>query len=172
MQKEIEIKFEIRPEDKIRDKLSGLGGVLVKSYKQKTYGFFSADSIDKGIFPRIRDENGQIVLTVKVKDLQKQSNDYFERKEYSMVISDMEAGIEILKILGFDKIRSFEKDREEWNFPNALVTVDKLYFGTFIEIEGSKGEIEKMVSRLGFKNRKRITKSYLALEDEYKSNNI
>ena len=47
------------------------------------------------------------------------------------------------------------------------VVLDKLYFGTYIEIEGPKEEIEKMVKKLDFEKKERITKAYLGLEDDY-----
>lgn len=72
-----------------------------------------------------------------------------------------------MKLLGFDKIRVFKKIREEWKFKDVDVVLDKLYFGTYIEIEGPKMKIEKMIKKLGFQNKKRITKAYLHLEDNY-----
>ncbi len=165
MTNEIEIKFKIEKADNIRVKLLDIGGVLKKSYKQTTYGFFSEDSIEKGIFPRIRDEHGKTVFTVKVKTRNKTK--YFERKEYSVEISSAEDGISIVKSMGYNQVRIFKKTREEWEFKNVEVFLDKLYFGTYIEIEGSKDNIEEMVKKLGFKNKKRIIKAYLGLEDDY-----
>ena len=165
MTNEIEIKFKIEKADGIRTKLLDLGGVPKKPYKQTTYGFFSDNSIEKGIFPRIRDEHGKIILTVKVKP--KRKTEYFERKEYSVEISSAEDGIDIMKSMGYDQVRVFEKTREEWEFKDVEVVLDKLYFGAYIEIEGSKEKIEKMVKKLGFENRERITKAYLGLEDDY-----
>ena len=64
MIKEIEVKFKIGERDDIRKKLFDLGGNPNKPYKQTTYGFFSNNSVKKGIFPRIRDEYGKIILTM------------------------------------------------------------------------------------------------------------
>lgn len=170
MQKEIEIKFKIEKEDNVEQKLLSLGGIAKKPYRQTTYGFFSKDSVQKGIFPRIRDEKGNIVLTVKIKP--KKKSNYFERKEYSIKIMKTKDGINILKALGFDKVRIFKKTRQEWKFQDAELSLDKLYFGTFLEIEGSKKAIEDMVVKLNFQARQRITKAYLALEDDYKNYQI
>ncbi len=162
---EIEIKFKIEKADDIRKKLLDLGGISKKPYKQTTYGFFSDDSIEKGIFPRIRDEHGKIVFTVKVRPQKKTK--YFERKEYSVEISNVDDGVDIMKSMGYDQIRVFKKVREEWKFKDVEVVLDKLYFGTYIEIEGPKRKIEEMVKKLGFENKERITKAYLGLEDDY-----
>ena len=169
MTDEIEIKFKIKKADDIRIKLLDLGGVPKKSYKQTTYGFFSDNSIEKGIFPRIRDEHGKIVLTVKVRPQKK--TEYFERKEYSVEISNTEEGVDIMKSMGYDQVRVFKKTREEWEFKDVEVVLDKLYFGDYMEIEGSKEKIEEMVKKLGFENRERIAKAYLRLEDDYLKSN-
>jgi predicted adenylyl cyclase CyaB len=166
MHKEIEVKFKINKGEKITSKLLKLGGSIDNEYRQTTYGFFSKDSIKKGIFPRIRVEPGKHVLTVKVRP--KKKTNYFERKEYSLEIDDETNGIKILKLLGFNRVREFTKKRQEWKFPNVEVYLDILYFGRFLEIEGTKKNIEKMIKRLGFEKRERITKAYLAIEDDYK----
>ena len=170
MTKEIEIKLKIEKEDQIQKKLLELGGISEKIYKQTTHGFFSENSIVKGIFPRIREEQGVAILTVKVKE--KKKTNYFERKEYSTKLDNAKEGVDILKALGFTKIREFKKERQEWKFIKVKVALDKLYFGIFLEIEGSKKEIETMVKLLGFQNKERITKAYLALEDEYKQGKL
>jgi predicted adenylyl cyclase CyaB len=168
MKKEIEVKIKLEKNDNVAKRLKKLGGKKGKKYKQTTYGFFSKDSIKKGIFPRIRIENSIPVLTVKVKH--KKKTDYFERDEHSIRISSVKTGIQILRFLGFDKVREFTKIREHWHIPNRKIeiTVDKLYFGKFIELEGTKKEIEKTIKDLGLKERKRIKRAYLALEDDYR----
>jgi len=166
MQKEIEVKFKLNGKDNIIEKLVKFGGKFKKPYRQITYGFFSKDSIKKGVFPRIRVESGSHVLTVKVRP--KKKTKYFERKEYSIIINNEREGIKILKSLGFNRVRKFSKKRQEWFFQNVKVCIDNLYFGTFLEIEGKKKQIESMVKKLGLEKRERITKAYLALEDDYK----
>ena len=170
MEKEIEVKFKIDEEDKIKEKLMNLGVSLCEPYKQTTYGFFSVDSIERGIFPRIRDEKNNIVLTVKVKP--KKETNYFERMEYSMKIGNAKEGEDILRVLGFDDIRVFEKIRQEGELLNTKIVLDELYFGNFIEIEGEKEDIENVIIKLGLDNKERITKAYLALEDDYKNGRL
>ncbi len=172
MKKEIEVKIQLNKKENIAKKLKALGWEKRKSYTQTTYGFFSDDSIEKGIFPRIRMENKVPVFTVKVKNNKKKS-EYFERDEYSVKISDLRNGVKILQLLGYKRIRKFTKFREEWFFnkKSIKITVDRLYFGNFLEIEGSKKEIEKTIKDLGFQDRRKFTKAYLALEDEFKLKN-
>ncbi|MDD4662071.1 MAG: class IV adenylate cyclase [Candidatus Pacebacteria bacterium] len=170
MEKEIEVKFKIDEVEKIKEKLIDSGVSLSKAYKQTTYGFFSDDSVSKGIFPRIRDEKDDIVLTVKVRP--KEESEYFERAEYSMKISSTEEGVDILKVLGFNEVKMFEKVRQEGELLNTKITLDELYFGTFLEIEGEKEDIENVIIKLGLENKKRLAKAYLALEEDYKNGKL
>ncbi|MDK2948880.1 MAG: adenylate cyclase, class 2 [Patescibacteria group bacterium] len=170
MEKEIEVKFKIDNFDDIKTKLINLGVSFGERYKQKTYGFFSNDSMEKGIFPRIRDEKDDIVLTVKVRP--KEESNYFERTEYSMKIQSVKEGEDILKALGFNDVRVFEKTRQDGEVLNTKIALDKLYFGYFIEIEGEKEDIENVINELGLENKERITKAYLALEDDYRNGKL
>jgi len=169
MQKEIEIKIKIESEDDIINKLKGLGFSFVKEYQQTTYQFFAPDWKESGVFPRIRKEGDDIVLTVKVRP--KEKSEYFERTEYSMKISSVEEGADVLIALGYKERREFTKKRQEWKGESVKVCLDELYFGKFLELEGEKEGIEEMIKGLGFENKERITKAYLALEDEYKKLN-
>ncbi len=168
MKKEIEVKIEI-PKDKLNNLLKGL--LLILKAKrlpriiQKTYGFFTPDglSIRKGIFPRIRVDNGIFSLTVKIKKNQK--GNYFQRDEYTIKIDDLEDGKSILKALGYTDIKYFFKIRTPFYYKKGielfLDNVPKL--GYFLEIETSKKEIEKIIKILNLGEEKRITKSYLGL---------
>lgn len=174
MKKEIEIKVELNEKERIKDKLKRVGAFLIKPrYAQTTYGFFSENSIEKGIFPRIRMENKKPIFTIKVKDINKKKNNYFERKEYNYQILSIKKGIEMLNLLGYKRIRKFTKAREEWFYPKRKVhlALDKLYFGRFLEIEGEKRQIEATLKDLGIEKRKRIAKAYLAVEDDFKKEN-
>ncbi len=74
--------------------------------------------------------------------------------------------------MGFGDVRVFEKTRQECEFLNTKIALDKLYFGDFIEIEGEKEDIENVISKLGLESKERITKAYLALEDDYKNGKL
>jgi predicted adenylyl cyclase CyaB len=165
MKKEIEVKFKIKDLDEIFAKLNKLNVKWKTPYFQTTYGFFSKDSMEKGIFPRIREEEGKTILTVKVKP--KKKSRYFERKEYSVRLSDLKDGINVLKVLGFNKIRKFTKTRQKIEYKNLKLALDKLYFGNFLEIEGKKKDIKHLSKKLGYKEKDWITKAYLGLEDDY-----
>jgi len=175
MIKEIEVKIQLNRGEKIANRLKKLGALRVRpKYTQTTYGFFSENSIEKGIFPRIRIEDKKPVLTIKIKNIKQRKINYFERKEYKYPLRSIKSGLEMLKLLGYSKIRKFTKQREEWFYPlrNVNICIDKLYFGRFIEIEGRKDQIEKTIRDLNLEDRERITKAYLAIEDDILSDAI
>lgn len=161
MKKEIEVKFEI-PRNFNENILKDIGAVKLSDFKQEILGFFSKNSIKKGIFPRIRNESDKNwYLTIKIKT--KKDSKYFERKEIEIPI-DKKIGIEMLKILGFSKIEILHRRRQEWVKGNIYFCIDNFSFGKFLEIEGNKKDIEEMIKVLGLKNKERITKSYLGIK--------
>lgn len=173
VEKEVEIKLMVDEQMDIKSRLTAAGAVcLGEPYTQTTLGYFSADSIQKGIFPRIRDEGGKIILTVKTKNGHESETGYKERMEYSLPLESVKQGENILFALGYVDVRSFTKERQEWSLLDTKVTIDKLYFGTFLEIEGEKNNIEDVINKLSLDGQKRITKSYLGLEDDYKNNKL
>jgi len=173
MKKEIEVKIEIQ-KNKLNNLLKKLRLTLkakkLPKISQKTYGFFTPDglSIKKGIFPRIRIDNGISTLTVKIKKNQK--GNYFQRDEYDIKIDSFRDGKAILKALGYTDIKYFFKRRIPFHYKKGveiyLDYVPKL--GYFLEIEASKEEIEKIIKILNLEKEKRITKSYLGLMYERK----
>lgn len=167
MIKETEIKLKIPPKGvkKTRRLLYRLGGHPSKPYRQTTLGFFSRTSIKDGVFPRIRDENGKWILTVKVRP--KKKTKFFERKEYSAEVKNVKEGIGLLMAFGFTEVKKFSKVREEWRLPKVKVALDKLYFGNFLEIEGEKQEIKNLSVLLGYEEKDWIAMAYLGLEENY-----
>jgi adenylate cyclase class IV len=74
----------------------------------------------------------------------------------------------ILENLGFTKKWIMEKYREKWILGNVEVVIDKLpKMGYFVEIEGSKGAIQKTAKILGLDLKKGITATYWGLWNDY-----
>jgi len=173
--KEIEIKIQIEDKNEIKEiqkKLKSLNGISAPKIFQRTFRLDtpSFDLEQKGIFLRTRKEGENAVMTVKIKFLKTNNTNYFQRKEFEISIDSAENGAELLRNLGFSKQKIFEKYRELWTFEKkeVQVTIDNLPFGDFIEIEGSKKEIEEMIKSLGMINKKRIINTYWDLFDEWK----
>lgn len=71
------------------------------------------------------------------------------RDETELQIADREAMIGILKGLGFSFSLEYGKTRESWDLDGAVVALDTLEFGRFVEIEGSEEDIRRAAGLLG-----------------------
>jgi len=167
MNKETEVKIKIN--DKELQRIEVFLGLDDKIWNfERTYGFFTPDgeSIKKGIFPRIKtNSNGNYgKLCIKVKE--RKDVDYFERKEYEFASTKVEDYMSLMMLFGYTDIRIFDKLRKEKNFERTMVSLDKLPFGIYIEIEGDKKPIENVIKILGLENNERIVGAYLKLADD------
>ena len=87
-------------------------------------------------------------------------------EEYEVEVSDCDEMVNILRVLGFEQVRVYEKVRIKYKMEGVLINIDILPFGRFVEIEGSKEDIDKVVKDLGLKKENMIDKSYLKLAEE------
>ena len=70
------------------------------------------------------------------------------REETELHLTDRDAMIGILNGLGFSASLEYEKTRESWNFDRAVVALDTLEFGRFVEIEGAEDQIRRTADLL------------------------
>jgi adenylate cyclase class 2 len=151
--REIEIKFEIKNPNLIRKILKNLKAKFCGKAFERTIRFDTPNNSleKKGKFLRLR-TGFKNVITFKRKI---KSKNFKEREEIELEISDPEKMEIILKNLGFTKVRIMEKYREKWKLNGTEIVIDKLPMGNFIEIEGREKLIKKVVNLLGldFKNR-------------------
>jgi adenylate cyclase class 2 len=86
------------------------------------------------------------------------------RTELELVVDNFEMARSFLEALGYHVATSYEKYRAMYEFEGALVTLDELPYGTFVEIEAEKAEaIAGLAQRLGLKAENAIPISYLGL---------
>ena len=71
------------------------------------------------------------------------------RQETELHLTDRDAMIGILNGLGFTVSLEYEKTRESWDFDGAVVALDTLEFGRFVEIEGAEDQIRRTAELLG-----------------------
>lgn len=181
--KEIEIKIRLVDKEKIKKKLLSFGWKMEKIVFQQEYRITDAENTlgEKGIFPRVRKEEGKSVFTIKVNpDGKVNENDksirYFNRLEYDIEVEDAKKMAEILSIIGLTEQRILEKYREIWKKDDEKelsIVIDSLKFGDYMELEGSEDKIDKMVERLGLSDEKRITLAYWRVYRKYcEQNNL
>jgi adenylate cyclase class IV len=164
MKKEIEIKIKI--DKNIYTKLKDNR----ESIFERTFGFFSKDSVEKGIFPRIKEihqgKHYRAILGVKKKYTS--DTNYFQRQEEEIEIryKDLQRTVNIFKMMGYDNIRVFDKERTQWFENNIEVSLDRLSLGYFIEFEGEKKDIEKIIKKYKLEKNERIAGAYLKIANE------
>ncbi len=167
--KEIEIKIEITDIEGFKNKILSLSPRVEPETFERTIRFDTAsgDLEKAGVFTRVR-SGFKTVWTVK-KKLEESENDdaYFQRQEWETEIDDIEKARNMLKALGFEKEYIMEKYRTKFLLPDIEITIDRLPFGNYAELEGSKEAIDRTAQILGISLSERITTTYWHLNDEH-----
>lgn len=168
---EIEIKIMVSNIKEFEDRVMALKPKITDEVLEKTIRFDSnaEDLAKKGLFLRIR-SGFKNVLTVK-KIIESKNESYLERNEWEIDISDLEIARQLIKVLGFEKELIMEKYRKKYILPEAEITLDRLPFGVYAEIEADKDEIDRLVKLLEIDKSKIITATYWDLHDEYNKAN-
>jgi len=174
--KEIEIKFKIAKPNLIRKILKKHKAKFIGRAFERTVKFDTKnnDLQRAGKFLRVR-TGFKSVITFKRKikskprsrEISLRGKKFKEREEIELEISEPEKMKVILENLGFTKKWIMEKYREKWQWGSAEIVIDKLPFGNFIEIEGSKKTIQKVAKLLGLRLADGITATYWGLWKDY-----
>ena len=169
---EVEIKFQIPDLSILEEKIKAVGGrELHRNIFQQTVRMDTPEESlkKKGIFLRVRDGEKKI-MTVKSK-LPGSDEKFKERQELEIEISDVAIAEKILIALGFTQKGIMEKYRTEYELEKTILALDHLPFGSYLEIEGDKNSIEKVIKMLGLENQERLVCTYWHLFNDYKKAN-
>lgn len=136
---EVEVKAHVTEFKEIKDKLSLIGALQIKTEHQEDV-YFNAPhrdfaKTDEAL--RIRKiphvDREKIILTYKGAKLDAQSK---TRKEIEVTVDNEENTALILENLGFKPVRTIKKDRIIFKMNGFIITLDKVYeVGNFVEIE-------------------------------------
>lgn len=163
---EAELKFQLsgpRDHARLRAALRNLGGKLEGTYDEENFRFEGRGKITRRNTLRLRVLDGgprgvltakgpaQFLAGVKV------------REETEVVVDDGHATLDILQQLGFRVLVVYRKHRAVWKLGAAAVTLDKLDFGYFTEVEGPLEEVPKIARSLGLDPAKALKDSYSVL---------
>ncbi len=165
---EIEVKFYLSDMDRIRDRIIEIGAVSRGRIFETNIRFDDADNrlIQKKSLLRLRQDKKSI-LTFKSEPPFK--DDQFKiLRELEVEVSDFTTMKNILESLGFREEQVYEKWRETLILNRTNFCLDTMPYGNFLEIEGQKEDIKKLVSQIGLKWKKRILLNYLAIFDVIK----
>jgi len=124
MDREYEYKFYEYNKKELIEKINNLGGQLVHDYSVYHFTVFQNKK-----YIRLRKENGDNYLTVKVHD-----NEFPIEKQIK--VDDYEKTIELMELLGFKIKYQFEKLRQKFQYNDIEIVFD-MYpgFPEYMEIE-------------------------------------
>jgi adenylate cyclase class 2 len=165
---EIEVKFLVDDATRIRDRILQMGGVSQGSVFERNIRFEDANgSFQKAAsLLRLRKDR-KSTLTLKIRPEDPDTR-FKIHKEYEVEISDFEIMIRILEELGYHQAQVYEKYREMIIFENTHLCIDRMPYGLFLEIEGSKENIKTLADKLGLAWKKRILLDYITIFERLK----
>ena len=163
---EAELKFRLDgagDHARLRAALRRLDAKLEGSYDEENFRFEGRGKITRRNTLRLRVLDGgprgvltakgpaQFVAGVKV------------REETEVVVGDGHATLDLLQQLGFRVLVVYRKHRAVWRLGPASVTLDRLDFGYFAEVEGPLEEVPNVARSLGLDPAKAVNDSYSVL---------
>ena len=87
-----------------------------------------------------------------------------DRQEIEFVVEDGQKARQFLEALGYQKSMSYEKYRTTYELEEALIMLDEMPYGSFLEIEGDTVEqIQALSTKLHLDWSAAISSSYTAL---------
>ena len=163
METEIEVKFLLLDRETIRQRIlaSGVpsdGRVFESNIRFDTPG---EDLYRSGALLRLRQDH-RAILTHKSRSVEKDP-EFKVHRELEVVVSDHDTMRRILEALGFKAVQWYEKYRETFHFDRAVICLDTMPFGEFIEIEGEKETIRDLAKQLSLNWENRILLNYLEI---------
>jgi adenylate cyclase class 2 len=146
---EIEKKYRIEHERKesIRERLRAMGAVLRGEDFEENVIYAGGELDPRRRILRLRRVGD--TATLAYKERFSSASSIKHQREDETPVGDPVALANILDALGFKPALVYEKRRETWDASGALVTLDELPFGFYLEIEGNEGAITRIEELLG-----------------------
>lgn len=167
MKQEVEVKLPIRDPARIRETLHAIGAHF-DGEADEANTLFDRDGelAARGEVLRLRQDR-RVWITWKGPATNERG--VKSRAEAQTTLADFDAGRVILERLGFRPVISYAKHREMWDIDGVEVTIDRLAFGDFVEIEGEAAAIERVVARLGLDLGAAVDQNYVELQHAYQT---
>jgi len=167
---EIESKFYVRDLSAIETRLTALGATCIvpRGFEYNLRFDNPQDSLKRqGKVLRLRKSDD---LRMTYKGPGERIDGALWRTEIELIINDFDAAQKLLEELGYHVAAVYEKYRAMYSLGEALITLDELPYGKFIEIEGENTEqIQALALQLGLKPSASIPNSYQGLFEQVKA---
>ena len=168
MQREIEIKFQVRDLRGLARKLRAAGFRLVtrRTHEMNTLYDLPGEVLrERKELLCLRKYGSKWTLTHKSGGTKGRHS---SREELETSVSDGKKMDVILRRLGYVPTFRYEKFRAEWGDKKGQVVVDETPIGNFCEIEGRPRWIDATAKKLGVSPADYITKNYATLFADWK----
>lgn len=166
-QMEVEVKVPVLDPKAIRERIVAEGASPFKArhFESNTlYDYADRSLSASGCLLRIRELPEGALLTFKGKVVPHEK--FKTRPESETLCLDIQAVKSILHSLGLRGFFRYQKYREEFSILGALVCIDELPFGFFLEVEGEEETILAVTGKLGLDPDTFSKKSYAAIYSE------
>ncbi|MBI1282087.1 MAG: CYTH domain-containing protein [Anaerolineaceae bacterium] len=160
---ETEVKLYVPDLAAVQQKLVAAGAELTapRVYERNVrYDNKERTMTPHGMVVRLR-QDSRVRLTYK--DDGTFENGVVSRFEAEVEVSDFDAMETILGKLGYTPYLVYEKYRTTYEMDGAEVVLDEMPYGNFVEIEGDREAIERIISGLDLSHAKRFDGSYSTL---------
>jgi len=163
---EAELKFRLEgPGDhaRLRAALRKLGGKLEGSYDEENFRFEGRGKITRRNTLRLRVLDGGPRGVITAKGPAQFREGVKVREETEVAVEGGHAMLDLLQQLGFRVLVVYRKHRTVWKLGPASITLDRLDFGYFTEVEGPLEEVPNIARSIGLDPAKAIKDSYSVL---------
>ena len=175
---EIEAKIRLTEPQSLHDKLKELDATLDRQVRETNTYFDLADgelkSSDQGLRIRVeQDRASGKTHTVITHKGPRAHGKFKSRSETELGVQDARGAAQLLAVLGYQSVLTFEKDRTRYLIDGCRVEIDTLpHLGTFVEIEGDSEEaVEAVRHKVGLGDQPLIRASYIAMLTTYLQEN-
>jgi predicted adenylyl cyclase CyaB len=86
--------------------------------------------------------------------------------EHETAVDSDETMAALLRELGYETVRRYQKYREEWQLADVIIALDRTPIGDFVEFEGDRAT--EVAKRCGCEPETALTADYLALYEAYR----
>jgi adenylate cyclase class IV len=101
--------------------------------------------------------------------------DFKEREEQEYRADDARTCATVFRRLGFVPVLTYKKERTTWHWQGLSITLDRLAFGTFVELElersvapeDGRRVLDSCIRRLGLTGAPRVDASYADLQEAW-----
>jgi len=167
---EIEIKVRVESAEETARRLEELGAELsfARHFEANTlWDLPGMPLTGAGRLLRVRTARGRTVVTAKGPAAAGVGDEarFKIRREAELEVAEA-AGIRaVLETAGFRPLWRYQKWRREYRLFAAAVVVDEIPHGTWVEIEGDAGAIDRVAAALGFGEADRVRESYREIHE-------